>query len=309
MLMEELQAKQRQEQRTLQGRITQKKKSATKKTRKGVNDECETLQRELDEQQHAELAALDGGGVEERMDDLNISDHTQVPDRERSSEELSSQPGISSANKKPAYGEAPPAAGRAKKPNRQRARLARRAAETEAQIVQAEEEAANMPDQREIEQEAMATIFERIGLKEVLIRPDGHCMYSAIASQLASAKSTCGAPGSRLTNGANPNEGYRAVRVSAADFIEQHADDFAPFLEIPLKDHVHRIRDTAEWGGQLELQAISRAYNVDLNLVQADGRIEKIESGQGAGSKQIWLAYYRHSFGLGEHYNALVKAS
>src|SRR5215468_11083523 len=78
--MEELLAKHRKEQRELQARMTQKRKSATKKTRKGVNDECEALERELNEQQQAEMASLNGthNGPGEEMAQ-NSDDNLEVP--------------------------------------------------------------------------------------------------------------------------------------------------------------------------------------------------------------------------------------
>lgn len=307
--MEELQAKHRQEQRSLQARIAQKRKSATKKTRKGINDECETLQRDLDERQRGELAALDGNPVEERSETLQIQNHTEESDLTGSTRPSRLRPAGNDDDSESANEPVQLAGGRTKKPNRQKARLARRAAENEAQIVQAEAEAANMPNQREQEREAMRKLFQKLSLRELEIRPDGHCMYSAVASQLNGV----GLTPQILTPGSldetKPKEGFRAVRNSAAAFIETHADDFAPFLEVPIGEYVHQIRSSAEWGGQLELQAISKAYNINLNVVQADGSIEKIESGQGSETKQIWLAYYRHSFGLGEHYNALTRDS
>jgi OTU domain-containing protein 6 len=36
--------------------------------------------------------------------------------------------------------------------------------------------------------------------------------------------------------------------------------------------------------------------------------VEKIEPEGGAAGKAIWLGYYKHGFGLGEHYNSLRKA-
>ena len=57
-MMEEVQRKHRQEQKELQSRITSKKKSATKKTRKGVNDDCAELERQLKERHEAEMMAL-----------------------------------------------------------------------------------------------------------------------------------------------------------------------------------------------------------------------------------------------------------
>jgi OTU domain-containing protein 6 len=58
--LEAMQARHRKEQRDLQSRITSKKKNATKKTRKGVNDECAELERQLRDRQEQELALLNG---------------------------------------------------------------------------------------------------------------------------------------------------------------------------------------------------------------------------------------------------------
>ena len=62
---EEVQARHRRELKDLQGRITSKKKNASKKTRKGVNDECAAMERDLKDKQAAELAALSADGVPE----------------------------------------------------------------------------------------------------------------------------------------------------------------------------------------------------------------------------------------------------
>lgn len=140
--------------------------------------------------------------------------------------------------------------------------------------------------------------METLKLRETLIRPDGHCLFSACAY---------GMPSGGAAGGDQDKEPYQRVRSSAAAFMASHPDDFSPFLEEPLDAYVAKIRDTAEWGGQLELQAIARSYNIDINVLQADGRIEKISSGTEDSPSAIWLAYYRHSFGLGEHYNALAK--
>src|ERR1700760_478752 len=76
--MEELQARHRKEQRDLQSRITQKKKQASKKTRKGVNEECENLEAELKERQRAEVVAFSGDNkqdddVERQLDDMTLN--------------------------------------------------------------------------------------------------------------------------------------------------------------------------------------------------------------------------------------------
>ncbi|CRG87589.1 hypothetical protein PISL3812_04608 [Talaromyces islandicus] len=311
--MEELQARHRKEQRDLQARITQKKKNATKKTRKGVNDECDKLQQELHEKQKLEISQLDGS-ASSAADDLENLD---LKDEDERSEDIT--PVAPPESNPPAPNDNAPAS-RGKKPNRQKARLARREAERVAQAEVAAEEAAKQTDHRGNEKEVMDAEFKRIGLKEIEINPDGHCLYSAVACQLDDLGLGLKPDPSRIvlqpatlsridTVASAKHDGYRAVRAVTADFIKEHQDDFVPFMEEPLEEYTKKIRLTAEWGGQLELQAIARAYGVDINVLQGDGRMEKIESAddKADGKRQIWLAYYRHTYGLGEHYNALVQ--
>jgi OTU domain-containing protein 6 len=310
--MEELQARHRKEQRDLQSRITQKKKNASKKTRKGVNDECDALQRELQERQQAELATLSQNAIVDGVQPLHIHDNENETYKISSldnSEQDDSAVGVQEEadlmemnGGTPAVNSAPTVEARGKKPNRQKARLARRAAKQEAQAAQAADEAANLPDLREQELEAMKEHLKRLGLTEITIRPDGHCMYSSVATQLQIEHLQIG------KSDHNPSvKPYQLVRSAVGNFISNHPEDFAAFLEEPLDVYVSKIKDTAEWGGQLELQAVARAYDVDINVLQADGRIEKIESGSSTKHDPLWLAYYRHSYSLGEHYNALRK--
>ena len=64
----------------------------------------------------------------------------------------------------------------------------------------------------------------------------------------------------------------------------------------------------------MELMALAKAYGVSINVLHGDGRVDKIKPGDeaaeedGDDGKSIWLGYYRHSHGLGEHYNSLRKA-
>ncbi|KAJ5344985.1 hypothetical protein N7452_002989 [Penicillium brevicompactum] len=315
--MEELLSKHRKEQKDLQARITQRKKSATKKTRKGVNDECDRMQHELSDKQQAEIAQLDGDPAE-ALEDLTLEDG-EPNDEEKPSEtpkEPEPEPEVDS-HLNPSSN--------TKKPNRQKARLARRAAEQAAQSAAAAEEASTQTNYRGNEQEVMDAVFKKLGLKEVEVTPDGHCLYSAVAKQLdesglglrpdPSRIVLQSSTQSRIDTVAFPqHDGYRAVRAVTADFIAEHKEDFEAFMEEPLESYTRKIKLTAEWGGQLELQAIARAYGVEINVVQSDGRMEKIESGETFDEEEkrkrvIWLAYYRHTYGLGEHYNALVKKS
>ena len=331
--MEELQARHRKEQRDLQAKVTQKKKSATKKTRKGVNDECAELERQLQERQQAEIATHPVGSVPVTSDEAG-----EERIRPRSPE----HGGISGMPDSPlpeSASEPPEGVGRgdqgeelkdtaqaipvtetanrtqpAKKPNRQKARLAKRAAEKEALVAEAAQEATALPNLREVERAAMLKDFERYGLTEKEVRPDGHCLYSAVADQLKQIGIGLrpDVSGRREGDEVDTDRGeladYKVVRYAAADFIARYPDDFVPFLEEPLIDYTRKIRDTAEWGGQLELLALAKAYGVGIHVLQSASRLEKIVPDQSTEAGTIWLAYYRHHFGLGEHYNSLRKA-
>ncbi|KAI9849956.1 MAG: hypothetical protein M1837_000170 [Sclerophora amabilis] len=320
--MDELQSRHRREQRDLQSRITQKKKSATKKTRKGINAECELLETELNRKQQQELAERNEtssdieddnkegdlhrapiGDKAENSYNLDRESNETIPELEDHLESLSRQSQSVQQQEQP----------QSRKPNRQKARLARRAAEKDALVAQAAEEAAVLPDLREQERAMISKELDRLGLSEREIRPDGHCLYSAIADQLTHYEIDLRPQTPSTDPAADDGEevpGYKSVRSAAADHITHKPDDFVPFLEEPLEEYTHKIRDTAEWGGQLELLALARTYGVEINVLQGDGRVEKVEPEAGAQSvegRKLWLAYYRHHFGLGEHYNSLRK--
>jgi OTU domain-containing protein 6 len=296
--MEELQTRHKKELRDLQSRVTQKKKQASKKTRKAVNDECDRLEQELREKQARELAEITG---------------EPVPGEELTAEQLekltlgtAEEPVVDAGTVDPSASLNPTPAGSesGKKRNRQKDRLARRAAEQEELARQAAEEAENLPDMKEQERARMLESMKEYNLVEKEIRADGHCLYSAFADQLEQL----GIPLDPSPDG-NPEVApqYRAIRAKAADYIDAHPDDFVPFLEEPLPDYLHKVRDTGEWGGQLELLALAKTYGTDINVLQDFGRVEKVQGGSQDG-KTVWLGYYKHGFGLGEHYNSLRKA-
>jgi len=333
--MEALQQLHRKQQRDLQSQITQKKKSASKKTRKGVNDECARLEEELKERQQREIHGLDQGGdgppnvtepdanVIEDDDDLLAAIAGSTMPTPTST--LSGQTSTLTVNDDDDTIEAETSSSNTiRKPNRQKARLARRAQEQETLAAQAASEAANLPDRKQQERTRMLEEFERRGLKEKEVAANGHCLYSAVADQMRQlGLGSRIQPDDAAVNKVNGDvqkddseetselrrDDYKSVRQAAAQYISTHEEDFAPFLEEPLDDYVHKIRDTGEWGGQLELMALARTYGIDINVLQGEGRVEKIEGGGEEREKKVaWLAYYRHGFGLGEHYNSLRKS-
>ena len=305
---DEMLARHRKEAKDLQNKITQKKKQATKKTRKGVNDECTRLEADLKDKQAAELATINGnapGAVPEH--ELSEEDEKDGEEGDEAADRMKS---VSLADSTKAEKDEEPPQQKGPKRNRQKERLARRAAELEEQSKAAEAEALLQPNWKKLERTAMEKAFKQHNLTEKEIRPDGHCMFSAIADQLVEYNIDIGA-----ANGAEKSETfrYKAVRRAAALYILEHKDDFQDFMEEPIISYVSKIERTAEWGGHLELVALAKKFGLEINVVQ-DGKINKIEpdapaeeANEGAAerTKKIWLAYYHHGYGLGEHYNSL----
>ncbi|KAG6125240.1 hypothetical protein E4U12_007460 [Claviceps purpurea] len=349
----DMQARHRRELKDLQGRITSKKKNATKKTRRGVNDECAQMERTLREKQDGEVASLQGEGAEaDGNDDANQQpeDDSAAQDEDRDptgtgsnhttrTAELESkmtkldlqdsqhhqqqqhqhqqQPSSSSSHTPPEQPspQPQPQPQPPRKRNRQKDRLARRAAEQAALAEQASAEASSMTDHRALERTSLVKIFEEHGLVEREIAPDGHCLFAAVADQLlvrgvvADLGGGGGGGGGGSTKDPPP---YRLVRRAAAEYMAEHGEQFEGFLEEDLGVYVARVRDTAEWGGHLDLMALAGGYGVEIRVVQEGGRIERIGVGEGEKEKEkekerkvLWLAYYRHGYGLGEHYNSL----
>ncbi|KAF2816735.1 OTU-like cysteine protease [Mytilinidion resinicola] len=325
--LEALQIRHRKEQRDLQARITQKKKSASKKTRKGVNDECATLESELKERHSQELAALNSENGFAATDEAPVEGD---PEEEAQKDPETTTNGIAESLQNTSISsptlesaDSPASNEPRKKPNRAKARLARRAAEQDALAAQAAAEAASMPDLREQERINMRGYFSKYELQEKEIRADGHCLYSAVADQMDQAglglepriQPTIA---DKQLDGVSDAEKklptYKLVRYAAADYIEQNPDQFAGFMEEPLEEYLRKIRETGEWGGHLELTALARQYGIQINVLQANGTVEEITPAEdstatGDDKKVIWLGYYHHNFGLGEHYNSLRKAA
>ena len=298
---EDMQSRHRKEQKDLQSRLTQKKRSATKKTRKGVNFECEELERLLKEKQGQEIAALNEDSVPD-IDD--VPELEEPPQSTPTTNGVNGVNGVTESLDKTTISETTPSEdGQHRKRNRQKERLARRAAEQEVAVGFAKSEASNQPDPRAIEHAKLQNQFKSHNLVEKLIRPDGHCLFAAVADQLQQVGIPLGADSDRELN---EGERYKVVRKAAARYIEGHSDEFVGFMDEALNTYVEKIRDTAEWGGHLELIALAKTYNVEICVLQ-DGGPQTIQPGEGKGTEKIWLAFYRHGFGLGEHYNSLRR--
>ncbi|KAI9474238.1 MAG: hypothetical protein EXX96DRAFT_581129 [Benjaminiella poitrasii] len=106
---------------------------------------------------------------------------------------------------------------------------------------------------------------------------------------------------------------YKELRRSAAEYMRNNPDDFMPFLYLEegtdFNKYCDDIENTACWGGQLEILALARAKQVPVDIIQYDGPMIKICEDEYPDKAPIKLAYHKHLYSLGAHYNSLADQS
>ncbi|KAG7661489.1 OTU2 [[Candida] subhashii] len=289
---EELIQRHKKESKDLIATITGLKKQATKKTRKSVLSKCQELEENLQRRHKEELQQFDNVKSDSVNDSASIEDDNQ----EITTEELLAQ--LSLSEKQPEIKqEAPaPTTQQPKKRNRQKERLAKRQAEIDRIKHEASIEAANSIDYRKIEIESMDQLLALHHLKLFEIKPDGHCLFASIQDQLAQRHEI--------------EKSVQELRDLAAEYIDKNRNDFVPFLfdestcEIKdIDEYLKELTTTAMWGSDMEILALSKTFNCPISVYIAGASTLKINP-EGEG-KELKLGYYKHSYGLGEHYNSL----
>ncbi|RDX56848.1 cysteine proteinase [Lentinus brumalis] len=206
---------------------------------------------------------------------------------------------------------------------RYKARQARKAAALAESYAPTDAEAdARLERQAKEEEESIKRACDELGLTLYEITPDGHCMFSAVADQLALLGIV---PQAQAT--------YATCRAAAADYIFTHPDDFLPFLPSEggedaagatdpglmtreqFEKYCATMRNTASWGGEPEILALSRAFNVPIHVIQSGTPPVVVhDPREGQKSKPgdkgvVYISYHRRLYGLGEHYNSLRPKS
>jgi len=163
---------------------------------------------------------------------------------------------------------------------------------------QIEEETANAgPGLRKIELEQIQAVLTPLKLKVGEVDADGHCLYRAV--------------------GAQTGKNYKTIRSMCADTLLKHQDEFAPFCEYSddvttFDEYLSKVRNSAEWGGHLELRALGIALDRPIYVysVQSGAKplaIHEVSEGDKTDKEPILLSYHLYYYALGEHYNQVIK--
>lgn len=274
----------KQERKDLQSKIQSLKKSVPKgdkKKKKEITEEIAKLEYDLNARHTSEL------GTVQTTDVLNNSHQEENGD-----EEL--------AIKDNEEGDDEATTTRISRAQKRRNKKATIECEREKRIVEQAER--NKDGPRLMELNAISTVLKDLGLELHNIAADGNCLYCAVNHQLE-------------TNG-RPTFTVSKLRKITAEFMRENKDEFLPFMynesdepvsEEYFEDYCKEVASTKLWGGQLELRALSNILKCPIKVIQASG--PPTLQGENFSGPALILAYHRHLYRLGEHYNSTIVAS
>ena len=198
------------------------------------------------------------------------------------------------------------AGGGKKKRNRAKERLAKRQQEIDRIQQEAREEMENLPDFRELEEKGMSANIALNNLILYEIQPDGNCLFSSIRDQLIRRHSRSDDDSSILV---------KSLRSTAASYIKDNRETFAPFMYNEetdviedIDEYCEKLENTVMWGSDKEIIAYANVFDAPITVLSYDqltNTVNRMTMNEEGSQPGLFLAYYRHSYGLGEHYNSL----
>lgn len=286
---EDLSARHKKERKELQAKIQALKKTAgkgDKKKKKEVLEEIARLESDLDKKHADELAQAEN------------TEKTTTNEENLNNEQDDNQNDVDSD------------AGQDKNVRVSRAQKRREKKAIEEKQRQAEilaQDEINKTGPRVIE---LNTIKKILAKRDLLLHPiasDGNCLYNAIRNQLKITE--------RFV------DDVQTLRNKTADYILQNKDSLIFYMTNPdsgdclndaeFEKYCSDLRNTAAWGGQIEISALSQILQVPIEVIQATGP-STIQGDEKFKGPNLVITYHRNMYSLGEHYNGtrpLIKNS
>ena len=184
---------------------------------------------------------------------------------------------------------------REKKLSKARQKALKKEAKEEEEKRKRQEEAAKKgPSKRDIEMINLLSALSRMNMKIKDINPDGNCMFSAVSHQI------------KVYGG--PEMSTQELRQQAVKAIRGHPAMFSGFMlgEETLESHCNKLLKDGEWGGEIELRALSLALQRQIWVHTMSNVIKWGEDEGFDPETALHLTYHQYQFGLGEHYNSAV---
>ena len=118
-----------------------------------------------------------------------------------------------------------------------------------------------------------------LGLAIKDIKADGNCLFRAIEHQISLQMPNFESKANLSEEFfADPNTRHRYLRKKAAQYVRQHESTFAPFLALedspePFAQYCERMETSSDWGGQIELRALSDYCDVKLKYFATSPKV------------------------------------
>ena len=276
--MEELLKTHRKEKKELQAKIQELKKTSSKgdkKKKKEVNNVIAKLEADLEQKHSDELLDI-------VTSNLSINDTSDEP----TTNTTNCDKDVKNDNDKEEVKEV-----RVSKAQKRRDKKAEKDKQRLLDIEKQEEE--NLNGLRHLEQETITKLLDSRGLSLHEVPSDGDCMFAGLVHQL-----------SLVGEVSNIDD----LRHQTSTEMRSNSGQYLPFLSLtPPEFEVYckKMASTKEWGGQVELLALTNILKRPIEVLQAEGAPMVV--GEHFQASKLILTYHRHAYGLGEHYNSVVS--
>jgi len=130
--------------------------------------------------------------------------------------------------------------------------------------------------------------LESLGYYVVEVKGDGNCLFRSVSEQIEGDENN-----------------YKQYRERCVDYIIQNKDDFVPFLDEdePFDNYIEKISRDGEWGGNLELYALSMALEANFCIYIYNQPCYVIKNWE-TPKYNIFLSYHN-----GKHFNSFRKSN
>lgn len=126
------------------------------------------------------------------------------------------------------------------------------------------------------EQQRLNMKLQKINLQLDSVKADGNCLFRSISKQLRGTEAH-----------------HKEYRDQALIYMARNRPDFEYFVEDdePWEDYLVRMRKDSEWGGHLELKALSDTLRVNFVIHQLDAPNFVMQYSGGTPKQSIHVAY------------------
>ena len=137
----------------------------------------------------------------------------------------------------------------------------------------------------EIDEEFIKEL-EKLGYFIREVGGDGNCLFRSVSDQLD-----------------NTEQNHKLYREMCINYMKENKDEFSPFIEDdePFDKYLERMDEDGEWGGNLEIYALSKVLNANFYIYIHKHPMYVVKNFEKP-KKNILMTYHE-----GKHYNSLRK--